>query len=79
MGKEFCLLTVIMQLVFECSYHTNVDRLHLKKKKVFLGSLNTVSFFCLTFSTVCPKPGSSACSPFCILHICFGGRRPHWA
>lgn len=25
-GKGFCLsLTVIMQLVFECSYHTNVD------------------------------------------------------
>ena len=28
-GRDFCL-TVIMQLVFECSYHTNVDRLHFQ-------------------------------------------------
>jgi len=27
-GKGFLSLTVIMQLVFECSYHTNVDPLH---------------------------------------------------
>lgn len=30
-GKGFLsLLTVIMQLVFECSYRTNVDRLHFQ-------------------------------------------------
>lgn len=29
-GKGFLSLTVIMQLVFECSYHTNVDRLHFQ-------------------------------------------------
>lgn len=29
-GRDFCP-TVIMQLVFECSYHTNVDRLHFSQ------------------------------------------------
>lgn len=29
-GKGFLSLTAIMQLVFECSYHTNVDRLHFQ-------------------------------------------------
>lgn len=29
-GKGFLSRTVIMQLVFECSYHTNVDRLHFQ-------------------------------------------------
>lgn len=28
--KGFLSRTVIMQLVFECSYHTNVDRLHFQ-------------------------------------------------
>lgn len=29
-GEGFLSLTVIMQLVFECSYHTNVDHLHFQ-------------------------------------------------
>lgn len=47
-GKGFLSLTVIMQLVFECSYHTNVDHHHFQ-------SCVPVSFSIVVFISPCPN------------------------
>lgn len=60
-GRDFLSLTVIMQLVFECSYHTNVDRLHFQSCVpgffffVFFLSVQYNSFSFHLFSNVCPQ------------------------
>lgn len=41
---RFLSLTVIMQLVFECSYHTNVDHLHFQSCVPVFLSVQYTSF-----------------------------------
>lgn len=53
--------TVIMQLVFECSYHTNVDRLHFQSFVPGFGQYNIPDFIS-PFSNVCPQPSGSQCA-----------------
>lgn len=63
MGR-FLSLTVIMQLVFECSYHTNVDHLHFQTcVPGFLSVQHTSFHFTLFFfSNLCPQPSGSQCA-----------------
>lgn len=59
-----------MQLVFECSYHTNVDRLHFQSCVPAFCQYSIIVFIS-PFSIVCPQPSGSVCSSlfFSILHI----------
>lgn len=62
-GRDFLSLTVIMQLVFECSYHTNVDRLHFQSCVPGFLSVQYNSFHLFFFfSNVCPQPSGSQCA-----------------
>lgn len=63
-------LTVIMQLVFECSYHTNVDRLHFQSCVPGFCQYRVIVFTSLFFvSDVCPQSSgawrAARCSTSC--------------
>lgn len=69
-GRGFLSLTVIMQLVFECSYHTNVDRLHFQSCVPGFCQYGVIVFTSLFFvSDVCPQSSgawrAARCSTSC--------------
>lgn len=73
---RFLSLTVIMQLVFECSYHTNVDHLHCQICVPGFLSVQYTSFHFTFFLMFARNKWLSVCSSlFSSLHIYFRGRR----
>lgn len=60
MGR-FLSLTLIMQLVFECSYHTNVDHFHFQSCVPGFCQYSILVFIS-PFSNVCPHPSGSQCA-----------------
>lgn len=71
MGR-FLSLTVIMQLVFECSYHTNVDHLHFQSRVPGFCQYPILVFISLFFSlSVCPHPSGSQCAAHYLVACAF--------